>query len=197
MYTFEKLCDTGYLEWNKTKSKIIDVQKVGDVVLHKTEGQSPPVGTQIIGLVDDERRSSLSRHHTATHLIGAAAREILGTHVWQAGASKSIDRARLDITHHRRLTRDVIESIESRVNSLILEDHKISTKFYTREEADRKYGNTLYQGGAPKYKQVRVVKIPNIDAQACAGTHVKSTSKVEAVKVLRTERIQDLSLIHI
>ena len=186
-----QLCDTGYLEWNKTKSKIIDVQKVGDVVLHKTEGQSPPVGTQIIGLVDDERRSSLSRHHTATHLIGAAAREILGTHVWQAGASKSIDRARLDITHHRRLTRDVIESIESRVNSLILEDHKISTKFYTREEADRKYGNTLYQGGAPKYKQVRVVEIPNVDAQACAGTHVQSTSKVEAVKVLRTERIQD------
>ena len=143
------------------------------------------------GIIDDDRRSSLSRHHTATHLIGAAAREILGPHVWQAGASKSVDRARLDITHHRRLTREIIESIESRVNSLVLEDHLVNTQFYTREEADKKYGNILYQGGAPKYREVRVVEIPSVDAQACAGTHVFSTSKIIAVKVLRTERIQD------
>ena len=186
-----QLGDIGFLEWNGQKSKVIDVQKIGDVVLHQIKGAVPPLGTEIIGLVDDDRRSNLSRHHTATHLIGAASREILGSHVWQAGASKSVDRARLDITHHRRLTREVIESIESKVNSLILEDHAITTKFHTREEADRKYGNTLYQGGAPKYKNVRVVEIPNVDAQACAGTHVSSTSKVEAVKVLRTERIQD------
>ena len=186
-----QLCDAGFLEWNGNKSKVIDVRKVGDVVLHKIEGKLPPIGTQIVGLIDDERRSNLSRHHTATHLLGAAAREILGSHIWQAGASKSIDRARLDITHHRRLTREVIESIESKVNTIILEDYAVTTKFHTREEADRKYGNTLYQGGAPKYKDVRVVEIPNVDAQACAGTHVSSTSKVEAVKVLRTERIQD------
>ena len=186
-----QLCDAGFLEWNGNKSKVIDVRKVGDVVLHKIEGKLPPIGTQIVGLIDDERRSNLSRHHTATHLLGAAAREILGSHIWQAGASKSIDRARLDITHHRRLTKEVIDSIESKVNTIILEDYAVTTKFHTREEADRKYGNTLYQGGAPKYKDVRVVEIPNVDAQACAGTHVSSTSKVEAVKVLRTERIQD------
>ena len=93
----------------------------------------------------------------------------MGNHIWQAGASKSVDRARLDITHHRRLTREVIESIESKVNSLILDNHLVTTSFYTREDADRKYGNNLYQGGAPKYKQVRVVEIPDIDAQACAG----------------------------
>ena len=68
---------------------------------------------------------------------------------------------------------------------------RVHTEFYSREEADLKYGNSLYQGGAPKYKEVRVVEIPSIDAQACAGTHVSSTLKVEAVKVLRTERIQD------
>ena len=186
-----QLCDTGFLEWDGNKSKVVDVRKVGDVVLHKIEGNLPPIGTQIVGFIDDDRRSNLSRHHTATHLIGAAAREILGSHVWQAGASKSTERARLDITHHRRLTREVIEAIESKVNTIILEDHTVTTKFHSREEADRKYGNTLYQGGAPKYKDVRVVEIPNVDAQACAGTHVSSTSKVEAVKVLRTERIQD------
>jgi len=186
-----QLGDKGIIEWNNQSSEVVDVQKIGDVVVHHIKGEVPPIGVQISGKVDDNRRSSLSRHHTATHLIGAAAREILGSHVWQAGASKSTDRARLDITHHRRLTREVVEDIESKVNNLILKDHSITTKFHSREDADRKYGNTLYQGGAPKYKEVRVVEIPGVDAQACAGTHVSKTSKVETVKVLRTERIQD------
>ncbi len=186
-----QLGDKGIIEWNNQSSEVVDVQKVGDVVIHHIKGELPSVGEQISGKVDNNHRSSLSRHHTATHLIGAAAREVLGSHVWQAGASKSTDKARLDITHHRRLTRDVIEGIESKVNNLILEDYPITTKFHSREDADRKYGNTLYQGGAPKYKDVRVVKIPGVDAQACAGTHVSKTSKIEAVKVLRTERIQD------
>ena len=186
-----QLGDKGIIEWNNQSSEVVDVQKVGDVVIHHIKGELPSVGEQISGKVDNNHRSSLSRHHTATHLIGAAAREVLGSHVWQAGASKSTDKARLDITHHRRLTRDVIEGIESKVNNLILEDYPITTKFHSREDADRKYGNTLYQGGAPKYKDVRVVKISGVDAQACAGTHVSKTSKIEAVKVLRTERIQD------
>ena len=67
---------------------MVEVQKVGDVVVHHLEGETPPVGTQISGTIEDERRSGLSRHHTATHLVGAAARKILGPHVWQAGASK-------------------------------------------------------------------------------------------------------------
>jgi len=186
-----QLSDTGIIAWSGKESQVIEVQKVGDVVVHRLEGETPPVGTQISGTVDDERRSGLSRHHTATHLVGAAARKILGPHVWQAGASKYVDRARLDITHHRRFTRDMIDNLESTVNQLIVEDHPVTTEFHSREDADRKYGNTLYQGGAPNYREVRVVEIPGVDVQACAGTHVASTSKLEAVKVLRTERIQD------
>ena len=186
-----QLSDTGIIKWDNGECKVVDVKKIGKVVVHHVDGEGPPLGTIISGKLDDSRRTNLSRHHTATHLIGAAARKVLGDHVWQAGASKYTDRARLDITHHRKLTTEIIEVIESKVNALILEDHPITTKFYAREEADKKYGSTLYQGGAPKYKEVRVVEIPNVDAQACAGTHVSSTLKVEAVKVLRTERIQD------
>ena len=186
-----QLSDIGIIEWDNKKSKMVDAQKIGDVVVHNLEGPLPPVGTIVTGVVDDSHRFGLSRHHTATHLIGAAARKILGTHVWQAGASKYPDRARLDITHHKRISLEVIEKIESHVNELIIEDYQINTNFYSREEADSKYGDTLYQGGAPKYRKVRVVEIPEIDAQACAGTHVSSTSHVVAVKVLRTERIQD------
>lgn len=186
-----QLSDIGTIEWGNKKSQMVNAQKIGDVVVHNLEGPLPPVGTIISGVVDDSHRSGLSRHHTATHLIGAAARKILGTHVWQAGASKSPDKARLDITHHKRISREVIERIEAHVNELIIEDYPINTNFYSREEADSKYGDTLYQGGAPKYRDVRVVEIPGIDAQACAGTHVSSTSHVVAVKVLRTERVQD------
>ena len=186
-----QLSDIGTIKWGNNESKMVAAQKLGDVVVHNLEGALPPVGTIISGTVDDSHRSGLSRHHTATHLIGAAARKILGTHIWQAGASKYTDRARLDITHHKRISLEVIEKIEAYVNSLILDDHSINTNFYSREEADSKYGDTLYQGGAPKYRNVRVVEIPGIDAQACAGTHVSSTSHVVAVKVLRTERIQD------
>ena len=186
-----QLSDIGIIEWGNNKSKMVNAKKVGDVVVHSIEGPQPPVGTVISGIVDDFHRSGLSRHHTATHLIGAASRKILGTHIWQAGASKYPDRARLDITHHKRITREVIEKIESKVNELIIENHPVNTEFYSREEADSKYGDTLYQGGAPKYRNVRVVEIPGIDAQACAGTHVHSTSQVIAVKVLRTERVQD------
>jgi alanyl-tRNA synthetase len=186
-----QLSDIGTIEWGNKKIQMVNAQKIGDVVVHNLEGPLPPVGTIISGVVDDSHRSGLSRHHTATHLIGAAARKILGTHVWQAGASKSPDKARLDITHHKRISREVIERIEAHVNELIIEDYPINTNFYSREEADSKYGDTLYQGGAPKYRDVRVVEIPGIDAQACAGTHVSSTSHVVAVKVLRTERVQD------
>ena len=186
-----QLSDIGIIEWDDNKSQMINAKKIGNVVVHSLEGPLPPVGTVITGVVDDLHRSGLSRHHTATHLIGAAARKILGTHVWQAGASKSPDKARLDITHHKRISREVIERIEAHVNELIIEDYPINTNFYSREEADSKYGDTLYQGGAPKYRDVRVVEIPGIDAQACAGTHVSSTSLVVAVKVLRTERVQD------
>jgi len=186
-----QLSDIGTIEWGNKKIQMVNAQKIGDVVVHNLEGPLPPVGTIISGVVDDSHRSGLSRHHTATHLIGADARKILGTHVWQAGASKSPDKARLDITHHKRISREVIERIEAHVNELIIEDYPINTNFYSREEADSKYGDTLYQGGAPKYRDVRVVEIPGIDAQACAGTHVSSTSHVVAVKVLRTERVQD------
>ncbi|MEO2180063.1 MAG: alanine--tRNA ligase, partial [Candidatus Poseidoniia archaeon] len=155
--------DLGVINWDNNESKVIDVQKIGDVVIHYLEGEIPKVGMQVRGIVDDKRRSGLSMHHTATHLVGAAARQILGPHVWQAGASKYTDRARLDITHHRRLTREVIDNLETTVNQLVLADHPVTTQFYSREDADRKYGSTLYQGGAPKYRDVRVVEIPGID----------------------------------
>ena len=80
--------------------------------MHTLEGGAPPVGTTVRGAVDGGRRDALSQHHTATHVIGAAARHALGPHVWQAGARKTTNSARLDITHHRRLNRTAVAALE-------------------------------------------------------------------------------------
>ncbi len=183
--------DSGTLYWDGGEVRVADVQKHGDAVVHTLEGGAPPVGTAVRGAVDGGRRDALSQHHTATHVIGAAARHALGPHVWQAGARKTTNSARLDITHHRRLDRAAVAALEHEANSIIRGNHPVETHFATREIADAQYGVTLYQGGAPNYRDVRVVEIPGIDAQACAGTHVASTGALQAIKVLRTERIQD------
>ena len=183
--------DKGSFSWENKTSKVIDVQKIGEVVIHKLEGNIPKIGMEVTGDIDGEYRDALSKHHSATHIVGAAARKILGAHVWQTGAQKEATKARLDITHHKRLDIETLNEIERGANEIVMNNYTIVSKFLPRSEADEKYGMTLYQGGAPKYKKIRIVEIPNIDAQACAGTHVKSTGIVKAVKLMRSERIQD------
>tara|TARA_Y100000588_G_scaffold386291_1_gene481531 strand:+ start:739 stop:3465 length:2727 start_codon:yes stop_codon:yes gene_type:complete len=183
--------DKGNFSWEGKKSKVVNVQKIGDIVIHELEGEIPKVKTTVIGEIDRKYRDSLSKHHSATHIVGAAARKILGLHVWQTGAQKEATKARLDITHHERLDVETLNEIERCANQTIMNDYEIISKFLPRSEADKEYGITLYQGGAPKYKNIRIVEIPNIDAQACAGTHVKSTGIVKAVKLMKSERIQD------
>ena len=183
--------DSGTLRWESGEARVVDVQMRGEAAVHTLEGDAPPVGATVRGAIDGGRRDALSQHHTATHVIGAAARRTLGPHVWQAGARKATGSARLDITHHRRLDRTAVTALEHEANSIVRGDHPVEARFATREAADAQYGVTLYQGGAPNYRDVRVVEIPGIDAQACAGTHVASTGALQAIKVLRTERIQD------
>ena len=183
--------DKGIMKWKNKTANVLDVQKIGDIVLHKLDNNAPKVGIDITGEIDGEYRDALSRHHSATHIVGAATRKILGFHVWQTGAQKEASKARLDITHHERIDIETLNEIERQANETIMNDYAIISKWLPRKEADEEYGLTLYQGGAPKYKEIRVVEIPNIDAQACAGTHVKSTGLVKAVKLMKSERIQD------
>ena len=183
--------DKGTVRWGDKIVNVTDVQKIGEIVIHELDGDVPKVGINITGDIDGKYRDALSRHHSATHIVGAAARKILGLHVWQTGAQKEATKARLDITHHERVDIETLNEIERCANETIMSDYAIVSKFLPRKEADEKYGMTLYQGGAPKYKKIRVVEIPNIDAQACAGTHVKSTGIVKAVKLMKSERIQD------
>jgi alanyl-tRNA synthetase len=183
--------DHGTLEKGGQEFRVKDVQKVGDVVLHKLE---KPDGLQkgdlVIGRVDMRRRLAHARHHTATHLVHDSAKRVLGKHIWQAGAQKSEDRARLDISHYKRITDLELKAIELEANRRVMEIEPVDTKFLPRTEAEKLFGFELYQGGVPPGKQIRVVRVGS-DIEACAGTHVTNTGMIGAIKILRTERIQD------
>jgi len=178
--------DIGYINGNK----VVDVRKIGGVVLHRVEGNYN-VGEEVEGEINWERRLNLTRHHTAAHIINGAARRVLGNHVWQAGAEKKEDRARLDITHYESLDRETLNKIEKLANEIVLENRKIEKKFMKRSEAEKKYGFRLYQGGAVPGKEIRVVNIVDFDVEACGGTHCDRTGEVGFIKILRAEKIQD------
>ncbi len=180
--------DTGTMK----DMKVVHVDKIGNVVVHKVEGEmQAKVGKLITCTIDEKRRRRLQRHHTATHIINGAARSVLGNHIWQTGAHKASDAARLDITHYADLTKDELEKIETIANETVLSGTKVQSSFMERTLAEKRHGFRLYQGGAVPGKELRVVKIGDFDVEACGGIHCKNTLEVGAIKILGTKRIQD------
>jgi alanyl-tRNA synthetase len=184
--------DQGWLISGTTKFDIVDVQKIGKVIIHKLkETATFKEDSTIHGIVDWDRRYSLMKAHTVTHLINGAARRVLGEHVWQSGTQKGLETSRLDISHYSRLTQEEIHQIETLANQAIGANMKVETTWLPRNEAESRYGFRLYQGGAVPGKDIRVVKTGDWDVEACAGTHLSTTSEVGFVKIVYTERVQD------
>lgn len=189
--------DHGTLEKGGVTYQVIDVRKVGDIVVHKLENELVKAvggglvpGDRVTGRVNMQRRLAHARHHTATHLVHDSAKRVLGKHIWQAGAQKSEDRARLDLSHFKRITEQELKAIELEANRRVMEVVPVDTQFLPRSEAEKIFGFELYQGGVPPGNQIRVVKVGS-DIEACAGTHVTNTGMIGAIKILHTERIQD------
>ncbi|MCC6034986.1 MAG: alanine--tRNA ligase [Desulfurococcaceae archaeon] len=184
--------DEGFIKYGGEVYKITYVGKVGDVIIHVLE--KTPVfkpGDEVELEINWERRYKLMRHHTATHIILAAARSVLGDHVWQAGAEKTTSKARLDITHHKPLSEEEVEKIEKLANEIINNRIPVKFNYLDRFTAESRYGVRIYQGGAVYTPILRIVEIPGVDAQACFGTHLTNTSEVGGVKIIGVERIQD------
>jgi alanyl-tRNA synthetase len=131
------------------------------------------------------------RHHTATHVVNGAAKRVLGNHIWQAGAEKKPDVARLDITHYKAITQEELWDIERLANQVVMETRPVDIKFMPRGDAERQYGFTLYQGGIVPGKEIRVINIQDWDVEACGGTHLKNTGEIGPIKILNARRIQD------
>ncbi len=174
--------------------RVLDTQKEAGVVLHEVEKpESFKKGMKVKGIVDMVRRSIISRHHTGAHLLNAAAREVLGSHVWQGGSKKDEHKAHLDLTHYKKITQEELDAIERRANEYIMQNLPIVTEVLPRNVAESKYGFRLYQGGAVPGKELRVVSLGDVDSEACGGTHFmhKTTGELGMFKIMRRESIQD------
>ncbi|TFG25478.1 MAG: alanine--tRNA ligase [Promethearchaeota archaeon] len=172
--------------------KFNDVFKKGNYVIHVLD-EKPKFneGDMVHISVDKEWRKQLSQHHTATHIVNAAAREILGSHINQAGAKKTLKNSHLDITHYEQISKEIINKIEEKSNSIVDQAIKLNLSFMPRSDAEREYGMGIYQGGAVPGKNLRIVEIPGYDAEACGGTHLNNTSETGRIKILNSQKIQD------
>lgn len=131
------------------------------------------------------------QNHTATHILLSSIRDVLGPHIWQAGAQKDERVSRLDVTHFKDILQDEIFQIEERANGIIRLNLPLHKEFVNRNDAEANFGFTLYQGGIPNGNKLRLVEIPGIDAEGCGGTHLDFTGEVGYIKVVKVERIQD------
>ncbi|MFC7201128.1 alanine--tRNA ligase [Halospeciosus flavus] len=181
--------DTGTLATDDVTVDVTDVQQRDGVVLHRTD-ENPGKGEFVRGQIDVERRRRLMRHHTATHVVVHAARQVLGEHVRQAGAQKGTETSRIDITHYERVDRETAKEIERIANDIVMDNVSVEQEWPHRHEAEEEHGFDLYQGGIPAGEHIRLIHVAE-DVQACAGTHVKRTGDIGAIKLVNTERVQD------
>ncbi|KXB05423.1 hypothetical protein AKJ50_01000, partial [candidate division MSBL1 archaeon SCGC-AAA382A13] len=184
--------DDGVLKSNGDKFEVLDVQKSGDVVLHKIDSENGVrTGEKVKGEINWEKRSAYMRHHTATHILLGALRSLLGDHVWQHGVQKGEESSRLDVSHHKRISEEKIQEIEKLANKIVFQDRKVNSLWMDRNEAEKKYGHSLYQGGVVPGRKIRIVDIEDWNAQACSGTHCTHNGEVGLIKIINRERIQD------
>jgi alanyl-tRNA synthetase len=182
--------DTGSLVGADSMTRVDDVVKVGEVILHHISGGVLQRGERVKGMVDEERRFSLMRHHTATHILLHASKEVLGAHIHQSGAQKGAESSRIDIRHFKHITPEELRKIEIAANRMVMANQPVEISIENRTKAEQLYGFSLYQGGVPQGKDIRVVKVAG-DIEACAGTHCRSTGEIGIIKILRVEHIQD------
>ena len=182
--------DLGTLSTDSIHCRVLDTRKVGQHIVHITDSELSN-GDVVHGSLNWNRRKQLMDHHTSVHIVGGAARKILGPHIYQAGANKSEESARLDITHYNRLSRQDLDAIEKMSNEVIVQVNKTEKTILNRKDADRKHGFDLYQGGAPKGDTIRVLRISDHDIQACGGTHHDELGQIGSIRIVRSAAVQD------
>jgi len=177
-----QVADSGLLRWDGKEAQVLDVYRVGeDQVLEVQAEGGVAAGTAVEAVVDRETRHATMRNHTATHLLHAALRERLGTHVRQAGSAVRPDKLRFDFTHGQGLSPEELRDVEDRVNEWIKASAPVRWMNMARAEAEKLGAMALF---GEKYGEwVRVVEVDGVSRELCGGTHVANTAEIGIFKI--------------
>ena len=178
--------DLGYLILETTPLNVVDVTKVDNKTVHVLENEkNKPLaaGKKVLAQVDEKRRWDIMRNHTATHFLHAALRNILGTHVHQAGSYVGPDRLRFDFTHFSKVEETQLKEIESLVNEELRKNYELQHHRNIPFDEAKKMGALMFFGD--KYgDKVNVVQFGEFTKEFCGGTHVKNSSQIGLLKII-------------
>ncbi|MGQ9812613.1 MAG: alanine--tRNA ligase [Dissulfurimicrobium sp.] len=175
--------DKGYIEGPFGRAEVIDVTRRGEIILHHVKISDGVLKVRdVVRLqVNEELRNDVARNHTATHLLHAALRKILGSHVKQAGSLVTPQRFRFDFTHFSALSGETLRKIEDLVNQYVRADSAVETQILSFKEALAKGAMALFE---EKYGEtVRLVEIPGFSMELCGGTHINRTGQIGLFKI--------------
>jgi alanyl-tRNA synthetase len=176
--------DAGILEYNGGSFAVQDTQKEKQAVLHLGQliGASLSVGDVVHAVVSGRQRASTALNHSATHLLHAALRQLLGDHVQQKGSLVDSDRLRFDFLHFAPLTQAQIFALEHLVNQQIRNNHSVVTDLMTPDAAKESGAMALF--GEKYGSEVRVLSMGDFSKELCGGTHVLRTGDIGCFKIL-------------
>jgi len=178
--------DTGNLlrEDSQEEAALVEgaYSPVSGITAHRISArQTIRVGDRLTAVVDAERRAAVKRNHTATHLLHAALRQVLGTHVKQAGSVVEPGRLRFDFSHFTSIDENEIEEIETLANAEILKNDAVETEIMDLDKAVQTGAMAFF--GEKYGDRVRVVSVPGFSKELCGGTHVSRTGDIGVVKI--------------
>ena len=176
--------DTGLFIGNHGRFAVQDTKKQGDVFLHmgSVEQGSIKIAEQLNAQVDAERRQHIKYNHSATHLMHAALREVLGDHVTQKGSLVDAERLRFDFSHFEAVSAEQLSAIEDMVNQHIRFNHSVDTNVMSQDEAMKSGAMALF--GEKYGDSVRVLKMGDFSMELCGGTHVERTGDIGIFKII-------------
>lgn len=190
-----QIADTGVIE-NLTltghKARVINVIKTPNgPLLHEIEDSNFLIlsGHQVRLTVDQDRRDRIRRNHTATHLLHAGLRTMLGSHIKQAGSLVNDEELRFDFSHYEKLTDEQIARVEDVANAAVLADHPVETELLSLEGATESGAIGLFEDEYRSKSEVRVVSIGDLSKELCGGTHVARSGEIGLIKIMSEESI--------
>ncbi|MFC3095016.1 alanine--tRNA ligase [Alteromonas sediminis] len=175
--------DAGVLSFGNNMFIVSDTQKLGNAYAHKgvVKGRFSK-GDKVSAQINSEQRAAIKLNHSATHLLHAALREVLGEHVTQKGSLVEAQKLRFDFSHFESVTPEQLKRVEQRVNEEIRANHELTTKLMDLDEAKASGAMALF--GEKYDEKVRVVSMGPFSVELCGGTHVKRTGDIGLFTIL-------------